>query len=134
MPYLNKCLLMGYVRKGIKVKETKTNKKIYSFTLYHRQGEAKNYITIKAFDKTGERVKEGDLILVDGTIQAQSYNGKFFNNVLANRIYIIQRQEEQETKQESDEFPGVTESDFLEPENDNINFEEEFEDIFGDDK
>ena len=102
---MNKVKLVGILEKLEKkvtanaVKYTVGVVKVDDSYINNKTNEAVDrdvFVNVVAFSKTAEvfgLLKVGDEVQVDGKITSNEYNGKYFNNVFANVIKKVAKQE-----------------------------------------
>lgn len=97
---MNKLLLMGRLVKDVEVKTSQSNKSFANFTIaVNREfadsdGERKaDFFNCMAFGKTAENMarffKKGSQVLIEGSVQIDTYEEKFYTKVMVNKFYFI---------------------------------------------
>ena len=89
---MNNVQLLGRLVKDVELAQTKTKKVYGRFTLAVPNGENAMFIDCVAFDKLAETiekyVKKGNRLLVEGSINATTYQDKDGNNRKSTNIYV----------------------------------------------
>lgn len=89
---MNNVQLLGRLTKDVELAKTKSKKVYARFTLAVPNGENAMFIDCVAFDKLAETiekyVKKGNRLLVEGSINATTYQDKDGKNHKSTNIYV----------------------------------------------
>ena len=135
MQGVNKAMLVGYVGKDPETGTTKTGMAWANFSIAisetwkdgNQKKERTEWVLIKSFGKLaeiiGQYVKKGDLVFVEGKIQTEEYNGKYYTSVFAARVTMLGSQRRKESNGNVNEPNGN-----VAPDQESMTYPEDFND------
>lgn len=111
---MNKIELLGRLTKDVEMKQTKTGKKVATFTIaVAKNKENAIFVNILAFDKLGEiaekYLKKGRQVVIVGSLNIRDYEDKegkkhYVTEVLAENLYFVGNNKQDEKEELPDMF------------------------------
>ncbi len=95
MPYLNEITVMGHAGKDSDLSYSQAGKEICKFSIAVSRGKEKptDWFNCVSFGQTAliasEKVRKGNLVMVKGSMQSNTHEGKTYWSLLVNRIYTF---------------------------------------------
>lgn len=107
---LNQVILLGRLTRNPELKMTTSGKEVVTFNLaVNRNKDTADFITCVAWEKTArfisDYLKQGSLIVVQGSLQTRSYDRKDGTKALATEV-IVSNIEFAEAKQKAEPEPN----------------------------
>jgi single-strand DNA-binding protein len=116
---MNKFIISGNITKEINLAYSATGKAYAKFTVAVTRKfdrEKTDFFNVTAFGKQAENIAnfldKGSKVLVEGEVQIDSKDGKYYTNVLADSVEFLDSKKKdkpaakQETKTDNDPFQG----------------------------
>lgn len=121
---MNKFIISGNITKEIDLKYSSAGKAYAKFTVAVRRKfdrEKSDFFNVTAFGKQAENIAnfldKGSKVLVEGEVQIDSKDGKYYTNVIADSVEFLDSKKkedkpaQQQSKVKEDPFAGAPDID-----------------------
>jgi single-strand DNA-binding protein len=105
---LNRLTILGRITKDIELKTSQANKPFANFSVAVQREmdrEKADFLNCVAFGKTAENIakffEKGSQILLEGSIQIDENDGKYYTKVMVNRFWFVDNKKSNRNEEES---------------------------------
>ena len=110
----NKVVLVGRLTKDVELKTAKNDSYYTNFSIAVNRRfdkETADFFNCTAFGKTAEFLEKytskGSLVLVDGSIQIDKYNDKYYTKIMADNVQLLSSKGDSETQDDEPKSTNV---------------------------
>jgi single-strand DNA-binding protein len=105
---LNRLTILGRITKDIELKTSQANKPFANFSVAVQREmdrEKADFLNCVAFGKTAENIakffEKGSQILLEGSIQIDENDGKYYTKVMVNRFWFVDNKKSNRNEEET---------------------------------